>query len=299
MHARTRGESTDGWPAVQVASDWFSVPLESVKPIEIQTVASTSAPNIADPGPDMGDFPNSSFTLPKGRIYIESAPFTYAGADSKNAAAYNWPYLFRYGVTDDVELRFIGNGLTTVYDAEPVSGIAPLIIDTKIHLWDGNGGLIPASSFEAYLVTPWGSSAFDGGWQPSLNMNFDLAITDKTNLEWSIGYSGVRDAIDVTTNERFIPRHQQTAQFIHLDGINVYQFSFQWAVEQTITDKVTLFINGYYAGAILLQQGAGNVIGGGGFYQFNDRWMAFFSCNAGLDDNVAPLSGQTGLAFAL
>src|SRR5688572_26165903 len=82
-----------------VEADWFSVPIESVRPIEIQTVASTPAPNIADPGPDMGDFPNSSFTLPKGRVYIESAPFTYAGADSKNSAAYNWPYLFRYGVT--------------------------------------------------------------------------------------------------------------------------------------------------------------------------------------------------------
>lgn len=279
--------------------DWFAAPLNSVRPIEIQNVAPASVPDITDPGPDMGDFPNSAFTLPKGRAYVESAPMTYAGSDKNSAAAYNWPFLLRYGVTDDVEFRLFGNGGTNVYDPQPVAGFSPLILDTKIHLWDGNQRLIPAASFEGYLVTNWGSPAFQGGWQPSLNMNFDLPVNDKLNFEWTIGYSGVRDAVNVRTMQRFIPRHQHLAQNVHVAGINVYQFSAQWAIEYQVTERVQFFLHGYYAGAVLLQQGSGNVVGGGGFYTFTKRLMGFGSCNAGLDAAVAPLSGQVGLAWAM
>jgi len=43
--------------------------------------AERPAPDITSPGPDMGDFPNSSFTLPKGRCYVEVAPFTLLNSD--------------------------------------------------------------------------------------------------------------------------------------------------------------------------------------------------------------------------
>ncbi|MBA4020449.1 MAG: hypothetical protein C0483_25085 [Pirellula sp.] len=265
----------------------------------VDVVEGSAEPNIADPGPDMGDFPNSAFTLPRGRVYIESAPLTMITGDSFGPAAYLWPYLLRYGVTDDMELRLLGNGLTSVFGGEPTSGFSPTAIDMKVHLWDGNERFIPASSLEVYLLTPWGSPAFQGGWQPSLNMNFDLPISQKTNLEWTLGYSGVRDAVNVNTGERVKPRFHHLVPALHVPGANVYQFSVQWAIERTVTERLQVFLHGYIDGTLLLQQGSGKVIGVGGQYQLTERWMTFGSCNAGLDDAVAPFSGQWGFAFAL
>src|SRR5262245_66139737 len=66
------------------ADDWFSVPADSVRLFAVQsaappsinlpTIAADEETDIESPGPDMGDFPNSAFTLPKGRAYVEMAP---------------------------------------------------------------------------------------------------------------------------------------------------------------------------------------------------------------------------------
>ena len=35
--------------------------------------------DVTFPGPDTANFPNSAFTLPKGRVYIENSPVTFFG----------------------------------------------------------------------------------------------------------------------------------------------------------------------------------------------------------------------------
>ena len=256
-------------------------------------------PDIGEPGPDMGNFPNSAFTLPKGRSYLESAPLTMTTGNSAGPAAYLWPYLLRYGITDDVEFRLLGNGLTSTYGQSPTTGLSPLCVDMKVHLWDGDERLIPASSLEVFVLTEWGSEAFNGGTQPSLNLNFDLPLRESTNLEVSVGLTGVQDALDVRSGSRVKPRFRHLLDLIHQPGINVYQFSCQWAVEQEVTDRLQVFVHGYYNGALKFDQGAGTVAGVGGFYQLTARWMTFCSFNAGLDDQVAPFSTQWGWAYAL
>jgi hypothetical protein len=44
----------------------------------------------------------------------------------------------RYGATDDVELRIFGSGFAKVYGSQPETGISPISLDTKIHMWDQN-----------------------------------------------------------------------------------------------------------------------------------------------------------------
>ncbi len=115
-------------------------------------------PNVSDPGPDLGDFPNSAYTLPRGKVYIEFAPFTLAGPDAQNPSSYITPFLLRYGVTDDVEFRIFGSGYTHIFGSNDQDGFSPISLDTKIHLWDQNNDwLVPAVSFEAYLQTNWGT----------------------------------------------------------------------------------------------------------------------------------------------
>jgi hypothetical protein len=247
----------------------------------------------------MGNFPNSAFTLPKGKVYIEQAPFTLVAADRHTPAAYAWPFLVRYGVTDNVEFRFIDTGLTSVFGSQGTTGFSPLIFDLKVHLWDQQGKFIPASSLETYIVSTWGSPAFQGGTQPSVNMNFDLKLTEKTGLEWSLGYTGVLDAIDLRTGARFTPRLNFVNSFFQRHNLDTNQFTAQWAIQRQIKKRLAVFAHGYYAGAIFLQQGKGSVAGIGAFWTFSKRLVAFGSCNAGLDPNVSPVSGQFGFSFAL
>jgi len=257
-------------------------------------------PNISEPGPDMGDFPNSAFTLPKGRVYVEFSPATYSTADRQSPASYFAPFLLRYGLTDAVELRLFGNGLTHVAGTTPSTGLSPLNVDMKIHLWnDRKEWLIPAASLEVYVQTVWGSSQFNSGWQPSLNMNFDLPITKKLNLEWTLGYTGVRDAINIVTGERFVPRHGFLVPLLHRANLSTFQLAAQWAVEYDVNDQLQVFVHGFHNGAILFQQGAGEMVGAGLFWKFSPRLTGFGSLNAGLSPNLPSFAPQIGFAVAL
>jgi hypothetical protein len=257
-------------------------------------------PDIAVPGPDMGDFPNSSFTLPKGRSYVEVAPFTLLSPDRQSPSTYYAPFLLRYGVTDDLEFRIFANGLVHVFGDQPTTGFSPLALDFKIHLWDDKREwFLPASSLEVYLQTTWGSPQFNGGWQPSLNMNFDLPLTDKTNLEWTVGLSGVQDAVNVVTGERFIPRLHFLVPTVQQANLNVNVFSLQWALEHDLTDRLQVFAHGFYNGAIQFQQGSGTMVGGGLFWKFSPRLIGFGSVNSGLTPTLPSVAVQIGFAFAL
>jgi len=258
-------------------------------------------PNIKEPGPDMGDFPNSAFTLPKGRAYIEFSPVTLFNADRQNPQGYVAPYLLRYGVTDNVEFRIFGNGITSLGGSAPTTGFSPLNLDLKVHLWnDRKEWFIPASSLEVFLLTTWGSQQFNGGWQPSINMNFDLPMTKKLNLEWTFGYGGVQQAININTHEIFIPRFNFLVPGIHRSfNLNFNQFSAQWAIEYEVTDQLEIFVHGFHNGAILLNLGAGEMIGVGAFWKFNSRLIAFGSVNTGLTPNLPSIAAQLGFAVAL
>jgi Putative MetA-pathway of phenol degradation len=257
-------------------------------------------PDISKPGADFGDYPNSAFTLPKGRCYLEIAPISYQGKDRHNSASNSYNYLFRYGVTDDVEFRLTGSGLTTVFDpGTTVVGFAPLIIDTKIHLWDDQmDKLLPAASFEAFLQTNLASPTFQSGYQPSINMNLDFPFTKDTNVEMTFGFTGVQDAVRVISGERFIPRLGHNIPTLSKANLNVNQFSYQWALEQQITEKFQIFFQGYYNGDVFRQSAAGKVVGIGYFYQFDKRGTFFNSYNSGLDPASPNFSSQVGFAFA-
>ena len=111
------------------------------------------------------------------------------------------------------------------------------------------------------------------GVQPSLNLNLDFPLTDETNVEMTLGYTGVQADVEVN------------------------QCSFQWAVEQQVTDPLQLFVHGYYlapAGSLDFSP----VIGAGGFYQLSKSMTLFTSANAAIDHNSPPFSKQLGLAFA-
>ncbi len=186
-----------------------------------------SRPDIANPGPDLANFPNSAFTLPQGRAYAELSPFTYYGTAVNQPVQYNAEYLLRYGLTDDIELRLFGNGPSWTGGADSSWGFSPIAFDTKIHLWlEKPEYFLPAAGFEAYIQTQWlGSAPFNGGTQPSFTLNFDQSLPFEIDFEYNLGATRVQTS----------------------DGANVWEFSFQWALQRDLFDKdFALFIHGFH-----------------------------------------------------
>lgn len=186
-----------------------------------------SQPDIANPGPDLANFPNSAFTLPAGRAYIELSPFTYYGTAAGQSVQYNAEYLLRYGLTDDIELRLFGNGVSWQGGAKPSWGFAPIAFDTKIQLWlEKQEYYLPAAGLEVYLLTQWlGSAPFNAGTQPSVTFNFDQSLPFEIDFEYNLGATRLQAS----------------------DGQNVWEFSFQWALQRDLFDKdFAVFVHGFY-----------------------------------------------------
>ncbi len=189
-------------------------------------------PDVDNPGPDLANFPNSAFTLPQGRAYVEMSPLAYYGSGLGSPAQYNAEFLLRYGLTDDIELRLFSNGPSWIGGSDSTWGFSPIAFDTKIQLWTEKPDyFLPAAGFEAYLQTEWlGNKAFNGGTQPSFTFNFDQSLPWGIDFEYNLGATRFQD----------------------IAGDNIWKFSFQWAFQRDLSNKdFAVFIHGFYNAASL------------------------------------------------
>jgi hypothetical protein len=246
-------------------------------------------PDIANPGPDLANFPNSAFTLPSGRAYVEFAPFTYYGASLASPAQYNTEFLLRYGLTDDIELRLFGNGVAWQGGENPGWGFSPIAFDTKVHVWlEKPEYFLPALGIEAYVQTQWlGSAPFDQGTQPSISFNFDQSLPFEIALEYNLGATRTQQA----------------------PGQNEWEFVFQWAVQRDFFDKnFAAFIHGYY-NAMTLPRLPGvqppatgyvtqDAVGAGLIWTVNSRFAMWAQSAAGTTRHSPSFISSLGLAVA-
>ncbi|QEH39162.1 hypothetical protein OJF2_77740 [Aquisphaera giovannonii] len=250
--------------------------------------------DIRDPAPDTANFPNSAYTIAKGRVYIENSPLgLYAASPNRlQARVYQWEYLLRYGLTDNLELRIFSNGLT--YQARergqaPIFGYSPLTFDFKANFWEENTRYhIPAMGLEVYLQTTLGSQSLAAGTQPSVNLLFDHSLPLGLDLEYNFGMTGVQNG----------------------QGQITYQFSYQWSLQREVVKDFDVFFHGFYNAAALprllqFQGGPGlaipqvTVLGGGGLWTVNDRLAVFGSYNFGITDGAPRTIALMGFAVAL
>lgn len=242
---------------------------------------------IRDPGPDLANFPNASFTLPKGGIYVENSPVGFQGSSPISEPQYNWEFLLRYGLTDNIELRLFSQGFTIQGQPNPATGFSPLAFDTKIHLakrdWDYFNYSL---GVEAYVQTTWGSEAFDAGTQFSLTLLVDHTLPWDIGLSWNLGYVRTQDQVGKT---------------VHLP-------SFQWAFQRNVVDDFAVFIQGYMnatalprvtpSGSTVVELPYQHVVGGGFQWILNDRMAVFGSYNRATDDFAPSYVAYFGFALA-
>ena len=184
--------------------------------------------DIRDPDPDTANFPNGAYTLPKGRMYIENSPVGFYGASKNTPKIYQWEYLLRYGLTDNLEFRIFSNGLTAQArqgKQTATSGYSPLAFDFKANFWEENTKYhIPAMGIEVYLQTTFGSPAFNGGTQPSMNLLFDQSLPLGIGFEYNFGIAGIQNGLGVTR----------------------YQFNFAWSFQREVVKDFDIFVHGFY-----------------------------------------------------
>jgi hypothetical protein len=237
--------------------------LARVFPDPVNPSTSLQPPDIRNPGPDSSDFPNSPYTLPRGWNYLEMSPLTYtASINTIQTQSYSWNYLLRMGLTDRVEFRLFGNGLSwqaAGLGQPETTGFAPLVFDTKIHFFEGNEDyFIPATGLEVYIQTPWGSPAFDSGTQPGITLLFLNSLPWGWEVNWNVGL----------------------ASFETPDGGFNYTDTVQWSFARGITEKTSIFLQGFQNQAALPRPASQTVLGGGMVHNINRRFTIFGSFNA-------------------
>lgn len=277
-----------------LASDFVAMmaadePATSDEPFEQQSPTDPSYPDITNPGVDTSNFPNSPYTLPKGRSYVENTPLGLYGDSTYLPSSYCWAFMLRYGVTDYLEFRIFSSGLTVQDEPDPVTGFYPLAFDLKLHCWEENRDYcLPAVGLELYLLTDLGTSALSSGTQPSLSLLFDQEVIWEIDFSYNVGIAGVENEF------------QQTA----------YQLSFDWAFERDVTECLSIFVQGFYnnlararptlvgvapADAVIPSQ---NIVGLGGTWTISRRIAAWASYNFGTASNSPKTIAIVGFGVA-
>jgi hypothetical protein len=257
--------------------------------------------DIVKPDPDTANFPNSAFTLPQGRAYVETSPVAFYGSSAVSPRLNNWEFLLRYGVTDRLEFRIFSNGFTNQYgtlrlpsntkapalNTGKTTGFSPLAFDFKYHLWDmSKKRWLPAVGVEIYIESNIGSPAFDQGTQPSLNLLFDHVLPGGFVFEWNAGMAG----------------NQTTT------GAIFYTLALQWALQREVLfDGFYVFTQGFINNAALPRFGQSVrdtaadvvVVGAGATYETSKRTAIFGSYNFGLTSDSPDYIALFGFAFAL
>jgi hypothetical protein len=246
--------------------------------------------DIRDPDPDTANFPNGAYTVPKGRAYIENSPVGFYGGSKSMPSLYQWDFLLRYGLTDNLEFRIFSNGLSVRGKPNPTVGFQPLAFDFKANFWEENSRyFIPAMGLEVFIQTTFGSPAFNGGTQPSMNILFDQSLPLEIGFEYNFGITGVQNA----------------------QGEIVYQFSYQWSFQRQVVKDFDVFVHGFYNAAalprILTFRGTPeqeriplvNVVGVGAIRTFTDRFAVFGSFNFGTTPGSPRTIALLGFAVAM
>lgn len=230
--------------------------------------------SIRNPGPDLANFPNSAFTLPRGRAYVELSPVQIETPNTGSSATYSAGYLIRYGLIDDLELRLFSSGYTQVRGADGARGLSPQVLDLKWHVLDeGACRHLPAIGVEFALETEWASPALRQGWNPALSFNFDQELPLGIAFEYNVGFF----------------------RRLAADGSAQTPAALSWAFQRELVGPVDIFVNGYgYLGDGLPT----SAIGGGLVWVPWDRLAVFTNAAAGLTATTPAVYILVGLAVA-
>ena len=150
-------------------------------------MASDSMPAMAPIRADRPDQTETSFLVPKGYFQSEVG---FSITDTDPGYLYAYPSaLWKYGLTDNFELRLITQYITIQDDPAPdQNGFLPLAVGFKARLSEQKG-ILPKMSFIGHLRLPGVvSEEFETTYlAPELRLAFDHVVSDFFSVGYNVG----------------------------------------------------------------------------------------------------------------
>jgi hypothetical protein len=153
----------------------------------IVSYCSLTAQNREPIATDRPDQTETPAIVPQGMFQAETG-FTY---QKNNHTSTSWilpSTLWKYGVSENFELRLITEFVTEEIDAEKTSGIVPLLIGCKIKICSEKGWL-PKTSFIGHLSIPnTASKKYKADfYAPEFRFTMQHTLSDKISLGYNLG----------------------------------------------------------------------------------------------------------------
>jgi len=127
--------------------------------------------------------------LQKGLLQWEAGA-AYNRADNNDIVTHSYTFcnsLFRYGLTNTAEIRLELNGIYQHSKGENTTGLAPVVVGTKVKVHETNNWL-PNVSLLATLTLPIGTKSFrSDNIAPSLYALFSHDLSSKLSLDYNAG----------------------------------------------------------------------------------------------------------------
>lgn len=156
--------------------------------------------------------------------------------------------ILRYGIFKNMELR-VGTDFVMYKDSEamkPTFGINPLIIGTKLKVYDGSG-ILPSIGLLAELASPHIGSKdlLPSHLAPSMYLLFEHTVTDWLGICYNVGEQWDGESATPTTflafslnfsfNEK-VGAFVETYNYIHPEDENQYktEIGFTWLVSRRV-----------------------------------------------------------------
>ena len=143
--------------------------------------------NIITDRPDQTESPN---TLSKGNLQIESGYLSLKDKENRNIITQILipTNLFRYGLNNNIELRFLAQFENEEYENVKISGISDLELGIKIKVLKKEN-INNEISFLTTIIIPSASNDLSiNSFGISNRMIFSHNLSDKTGLGYNLGY---------------------------------------------------------------------------------------------------------------
>lgn len=236
---------------------------------------------------DRPDFTEASSTVGRGVLQMESG-YTFARDRSADVRArgHSAPeLLLRYGITEQIELRFVWNYLweraTDGTNAESLAGATDLVLGTKIALTTEQGWRPESALIVAASLPTGGVSLTNDQAKLQLNYLYAWDLPHDFSLSASTGYFGLGELED-----------RATGQFDHFN-----QFHQSCSLGIPVSDSIGAYVE--YFGLYFTRRASNvpeNYMDGGFTYRPNDDTQ--FDIRAGIGLNEAATDFFTGVGFS-
>jgi hypothetical protein len=221
---------------------------------------------------DRPDQTETPAIVPQGMFQAETG-FTY---QKNNHTSTSWALpstLWKYGATENFELRLITEFVTEEIDAEKTSGIVPLLIGCKIKICSEKGWL-PKTSFIGHLSIPNAASKKYKAdfYAPEFRFTMQHTLSDKISLGYNLGSEW----------DGFSPEPT---------------FIYTVTTGYSITEKLGSYIE--FFGFAPQKESANHNFDGGITYLITPNFMVDLSAGVGLTENAPAHYLALGISFRI